>query len=269
MGNNLKNNYQKMKALAFGLLATTALGIELQGHHPDFWFPVDEITAWPGEVKMLYFEEDPTTGFEWNYDENIINGLFQVDTIYIPSSQCDDKTTDCHRTKAFQLTAGQNEGTAIFYTCKTRYENGIADGSVRYGVMDKRYDVMHNKKGPVCEEITLHVEKLNDLGTYELDSNLDVYEFNGEVAKNLKIGDGFKISVVDSVPGDSFYTIADDQDGKYLEIGSPEETMRSWKGEAGPIRKVYPVKVIGAGKGTITLVSYSHNRVQWSSYHHY
>ena len=103
-------------------------------------------TVAPGQTLEFILKENPTTGFEWKYDETIIDDLYQVESIYKQDVECDGGMSGCGGTKYFKVTAGLEEGVGIFYTCKARsWEEPL------------RYDVM--LPGAECEEITIHIEK--------------------------------------------------------------------------------------------------------------
>ena len=140
----IKNQTSKlnMKTFALGLLASSVIGIKVSEHAEGFGY-----TVAPGETVDLTLEENPSTGYAWQHDETLVNGLYEVESSYQQDKSCKDGVVGCGGLRTFKITAGPEEGDGTFYACYTqpwisgpvrRYSNQITNG---------------------CKEIPIHVER--------------------------------------------------------------------------------------------------------------
>jgi len=105
----------------------------------------------PGESIEFVLEENPSTGYEWNYDETIFdNKLFKVESTYEqygPDKGCVAGSVGCEGERILKITAGQKGGSGTLYTCYTQPWLG----PVRRNVMDYLF------AGDDCREIKIHI----------------------------------------------------------------------------------------------------------------
>ena len=86
----------------------------------------------------LIFKSNPTTGYSWDYDETIIDGLFSVKSNYKQDKSCGKRMAGCGGAEHFKLIAGQDEGEGIFFACYT------------FLAEEANYDVLHGLYGSTC-----------------------------------------------------------------------------------------------------------------------
>jgi len=92
-----------MKTSVLGLLATTVLGLQIHSPIEESGFDTEskrvyeiddelEPVYWlaPGEIVEFILSENPTTGYEWKYDETIINDTFTVDSYFKQDKSCNN-----------------------------------------------------------------------------------------------------------------------------------------------------------------------------------
>ena len=256
-----------MKTFALAVLATTVLGIKItqttaaESSDPTVVEPIDghvegeasttaSVPVAPGQTVQFTYDESPSTGLKWSYDETILDGLFKVDSIYTEDEGC--KGADgCGGYRTFTITAGKEEGVGIFYACNTK------DKEVRLGVMEEDAQ---------CESHTVSVENfiLDDsmAETYDLGDSFDAERLATDM-RDLAVGDIFKVTNVHSSPSGYSYELALTQDAEYLHISEP--MVEIWEGEekndeaGAPADRpkttvaTYTVEVIDEGKGNLTL----------------
>ena len=90
----------------------------------------------------LILEENPTSGYTWDYDEYIGDDLYEVESVYVPDAKC--KGLGCGGARHFTISPVAHEGDGIFFVCN------VPDGEW------VEYDVMENDEG--CYEIDIRVE---------------------------------------------------------------------------------------------------------------
>ena len=92
----------------------------------------------------LIFESNPTTGYSWDYDETILDGLFSVKSSYVQDESCAGDV-GCGGAQHYKIIAGQDEGEGTFFACNTHLNE------------EANYDVMAGWLGTNCQEIKIHV----------------------------------------------------------------------------------------------------------------
>ena len=192
-------------------------------------------------------EENPSTGYEWHYDETIINKLFKVESTYEqygPDKGCAAGSVGCWGERTFKITAGQKGGSGTLYACYT--QPWLAP--VSHNVMQACDD---------CEEIKINVQRdslaqVHDVKTYDLNAK-DQIRVLGDAMRHLTVGDSFKVSIRHNGSIGYGYELVESQDGDYLDISEPvmkrssDEIMMG----ADTIAE-YTVSVKEAGEGNIT-----------------
>ena len=245
-----------MKTFALALLATSVLGkvfpgratqtVDLTNDHAD----ENGYSVAPGEALEFILEANPSTGYGWDYDETIIDGLFKVKSIYKQDKGCGKGMMGCGGAQHFKIIAGQHEGEGTFFTCNTR------------GSEEVRYDVMANLLGNDCEEITIRVED-DSVESYDL-TNQDDIDFLTVAMSDLMVGETFKVSIEQNASVGYHYEVV--QDGDHLDVEENEKEnfigkmklggrrlqrpRRSLVG--GPTTVEYTIEVMEAGEGNIT-----------------
>ena len=86
----------------------------------------------------LIFKSNPTTGYSWDYDETIIDGLFSVKSKYKQDKSCGKRMAGCGGAEHFKIIAGQDEGEGIFFACYTFLDE------------EANYDDLHGLYGSTC-----------------------------------------------------------------------------------------------------------------------
>jgi len=87
----------------------------------------------------------------------------------------------CDVAQHFYIIAGRNEGEGTFFACKTSRSEEV------------RYDVMANRLGNDCEEITIRVED-DSVESYTLANQDDVDDLTVAMS-DLMVGETFKVSI--------------------------------------------------------------------------
>ena len=85
----------------------------------------------------LIFKSNPTTGYSWDYDETILDGLFSVKSNYVQDESCAG-LDGCGGAQHYKIIAGQDEGEGTFFACNTHLNE------------EANYDVMHSWFGSSC-----------------------------------------------------------------------------------------------------------------------
>merc|ERR1712165_391516 len=127
-----------------------------------------------------------------HYDEAIIDGLFNVKPgISDQAPNIRKGMMGCDVAQHFYIIAGSNEGEGTFFACKTSRS-------------EVRYDVMVNRLGNDCEEITIRVEG-DSVESYTLANQDDVDDLTVAMS-DLMVGETYKVSI-DKVISDKHVSV--------------------------------------------------------------